>query len=131
MRLTLSALDSLKHEFRIDTQRIYVIGLSMGGHGVWDLVTRFPKMFAAAIPVCSAGDPAKAAKIVGVPIWCFHGAADPVVGVAYARTMITALRKAGGTPKYTEYPGVGHDSYRNAFKEAELLPWLFAQRRKD
>jgi predicted esterase len=64
-----------------------------------------------------------------VPIWCFHGAADPLISVDYARQMIAALRKAGAQPRYTEYPGVGHDSYRNAFKEPELLPWMFSQRR--
>jgi predicted peptidase len=131
IRLTLAAIESLKREFRIDRRRLCVVGVSMGGHGVWDLVTRFPKTFAAAVPICSAGDPQKAPKIVSLPIWCFHGDADPAVSVEYARNMIAALRKAGGHPKYTEYPGVGHDSYRNAFEEPDLLPWLFAQKRND
>jgi predicted peptidase len=131
IRLTLSAIDSLKREFSIDSRRVYLVGVSMGGHGVWDVVTRFPRSFAAAVPICAAGEPAKAARIASLPVWCFHGAADTTVSVEYARKMIVALRGAGGHPKYTEYPGVGHDSYRNAFKEPELLPWIFAQKRTD
>jgi predicted peptidase len=128
IRLTMAAIESLKGKFRIDPRRIYLVGVSMGGHGVWDVAGKFQKTFAAAVPICGAGEPAKAAKLVKLPVWCFHGAADTTVNVNYARRMIAALRKAGGNPKYTEYPGVGHDSYRNAFLEPELLPWLFAQK---
>jgi predicted peptidase len=131
IRLTLGALDELEREFKIDRQRLYIVGVSMGGHGVWDVVTKFPNTFAAAVPICAAGEPAKARRVTTLAIWCFHGAADTTVSVEYARKMIAALRQAGGHPKYTEYPGVGHDSYRNAFKEPELLPWLFAQKRND
>lgn len=131
IRLTLSAIDALSREFSLDPRRLYIVGVSMGGHGVWDVVMKFPKKFTAAVPICAAGEPAKAARIARLPIWCFHGAADTTVSVEYARKMIAALRRAGGQPKYTEYPGVGHDSYRNAFKEPDLLPWLFAQKRTD
>jgi predicted peptidase len=129
--LTMSVLDALKREFRIDPRRVYLIGVSMGGRGAWEVATQFPKVFAAVIPICAAGDPTNLSRITKLPIWCFHGAADPTVSVDYARKMIAALRRAGGNPKYTEYPGVGHDSYRNAFKEPELLPWLFLQKRGD
>ncbi len=131
VRLTLAAIETLRREFSIDPQRLYLVGVSMGGHGVWELATRFPKMFAAAVPICAAGDPAKASRIKALPVWCFHGASDPLVGVDYARAMIAALRKAGGHPRYTEYPGVGHDAYRSAFQEPDLLPWLFAQNRHE
>src|ERR1051325_7289128 len=131
VRLTLAAIESLKREFSIDPRRLYLVGVSMGGHGVWEWVTRFPRMFAAAVPICAAGDPARASKIIGLPIWCLHGASDPLVNVDYARGMIAALRKAGGHPKYTEYAGIGHDAYRRAFQEPDLLPWLFAQRRNE
>lgn len=131
IRATLAALESLKQEFRVNSRRIYVVGVSMGGGGVWDTITRFPTTFAAAVPICGVGDTSIASKVVGLPIWCFHGADDHTVPVEYARKMIAALRKAGGNPRYTEYPGVGHDSYRNAFKEPDLLPWLFAQQRND
>ena len=131
VRLTLGAIDSLKGEFSIDPQRLYLVGVSMGGRGVWDVAMRFPRTFAAAVPICAAGDPAGVSAITGLPIWCFHGASDPLVNVNYARAMISALRKAGGHPRYTEYPGVGHDVYKNAFKEPDLLPWLFAQKRSE
>jgi len=129
IRLSLAALSKLQKEFSIDPDRLYVIGLSMGGHGLWSLVSRHPDMFAAAIPICSAGDTSQAPKLIHLPIWCFHGDADPLVPVENARQMMAALKKAGGHPKYTEYPGVGHNSYVNAFKEPELLPWLFSQKR--
>ena len=127
LRLTMDVLEALTHELPIDRRRLYVVGVSMGGRGVWDTVLRFPDTFAAAVPICAAGDPDGLAKIKHLPVWCFHGAADQTVPVDYAHRMMAALRKAGGNPRYTEYPGVGHDSYRNAFKEPELLPWLFDQ----
>ena len=83
--------------------------------------------FAAVVPICGSGDPGTAGRLTLVPIWCFHGASDPLIGVEHARRMVAAVRKAGGKPRYTEYPGVGHDSYRKAFQEPELLPWLFRQ----
>ena len=126
-RLTLAAVESLRREFPLDARRFYLVGVSMGGNGVWDVAARFPDRFAAVVPICGSGNPAAASRLSRLPIWCFHGAADPLIPVDYARRMIAALRKAGGNPRYTEYPGVGHDSYRNAFKEPELLPWLFQQ----
>jgi dienelactone hydrolase len=83
----------------------------VGGYGTWDLVSRRPELFAAAIPVSGGGDPAQAAKLAKLPIWAFHGDADPLVPVERARDMIAAIKKAGGEPKYTEYKGVGHDSW--------------------
>ncbi len=127
----LAALQALQGEFRIDPKRIYIVGVSMGGHGVWDTVAKFPRTFAAAVPICAASALSQAPNIAPVPVWCFHGADDPLVNVSNARQMIAALRKAGGHPKYTEYPGVGHDSYRNAFKEPDLLTWMFAQQRAE
>ncbi len=128
-RLSLAALAKLQQEFSIDGNRLYVVGVSMGGHGLWSLVSRHPDMFAAAVPICSSGNPSNAGLLVHLPIWCFHGDADTLVPVQNARDMIAAIRKAGGSPKYTEYPGVGHNSYVNAFKEPELVPWIFSQKR--
>ena len=131
MRLSLAALKAVQNEFNIDAQRLCVVGLSMGGSGVWDLIAREPKLFAAAVPICGAGNPAKAPLFAQQNIWCFHGEKDPLVDVAYARRMIAAIKKGGGHPKYTEYAGVGHNSYVNAFNEPELLPWLFSQKRNE
>jgi predicted peptidase len=128
MRLTLELLSTLQKEFSLDDKRLYVTGLSMGGYGTWDVIARHPKLFAAAVPVCGGGDEATAPIIKDIPIWCFHGGADNVVKPERSRNMIAAIKAAGGTPKYTEYPGVGHDSWNKAYSEPELVKWLFEQK---
>jgi len=129
MRLALALLAELPKEFSIDTDRLYVTGLSMGGYGAWDVIVRHPDLFAAAVPVCGGGDEAKAAAIAKLPIWCFHGDKDTTVPTARSRNMIEALRKAGGEPKYSELPGVGHNAWGPAYSNPELWKWLFAQKR--
>jgi predicted peptidase len=130
LRMTYEVIGQLEKEFSIDKDGLYVTGLSMGGFGTWDIITRHPGMFAAAVPVCGGGDEATAEKIKDLPIWCFHGGADGVVKTERSRNMIAAIKQAGGEPKYTEYPGVGHDSWNKAYTDPELLPWLFGQNRK-
>jgi len=127
--LLLDLVDELVKEGRVDPDRVYLTGLSMGGYGTWDLVARRPDLFAAALPVCGGGDPAQAAKLVGVPIWCFHGGADGLVPPERSRAMIEALEKAGAAVKYTEYEGVGHDSWTRTYGDREVLEWLFSQKR--
>ena len=129
MGLTLAAIEGLQKEFSIDGDRLYVTGLSMGGYGTWDLVTRFPDKWAAAAPICGGGDKTKAALAKAVPIWAFHGVEDPAVKLVRTTEMIDAIEAAGGHPLYSEYPYVTHDSWTTAYQEAEFLPWLFAQRR--
>jgi predicted peptidase len=129
MRLVIALLAQAQKEYPIDPQRIYVTGLSMGGYGTWDLISRYPDQFAAAVPICGGGDEGQAAKIAQIPIWVFHGAKDPAVKVERSRTMVAALKKAGGHPKYTEYPDVEHDSWVPAYKDAEMMEWLFAQKK--
>jgi predicted peptidase len=123
----LEVLTSIEKEFTIDTSRIYVAGQSMGGFGTWNFITERPDLFAAAIPLCGGGDPMRASVIAQIPIWAFHGEADPTVPVAASRDMIAAIRKAGGNPRYTEYKGVGHEVWFKAFQEKGLVEWLFAQ----
>ena len=127
--LVLGAMDSLAEEFAIDRDRIYVTGLSMGGFGTWDLITRHPEKFAAAVPVCGGGDKEKADAAKPVPVWAFHGLADNVVMPVRTQDMVAGLRAAGGTAALTEYPGVAHDSWTMAYSEPNLLQWIFAQRR--
>lgn len=129
LQLTREAVDQLMKTYKINKKRQYVTGLSMGGFGTWDLITRYPKRFAAAIPICGGGDPGKAIPIKKLPIWVFHGADDPVVKPERSRDMVAALKAAGSKVKYTEYPGVGHDSWVKAYQEPDLLPWLFKQKR--
>jgi predicted peptidase len=116
-------------EYRIDTDRIYLTGVSQGGYGTWDLISRKPELFAAALPVCGGGDPAQAEKLAKLPIWAFHGDADRLVPVERSRDMIAAIKKAGGKPEYTEYKGVGHDSWTPTYKNDEVLDWLFKQKK--
>ena len=127
--LAVELLTNLSKELSIDADRVYLIGQSLGGYGTWDLVSKRPELFAAAVPLCGGGDPARAAAARHVPIWAFHGAVDQTVPVVRSREMVAALRTAGSTVKYTEYPNVGHNVWTVAFAERELPDWLFAQRR--
>lgn len=126
----LMILDAVEAEYNIDRDREYVTGISMGGYGTWDCLTRFPDRFAAAIPVCGGGDESTISKeAAGVPLWAFHSADDGVVKVHRSRNMIAALEHQGGRPHYTEYPSEGHSSWSRAFDERDLFPWIFSQRR--
>jgi predicted peptidase len=128
--LVLELVKDLRKEYSIDTQRMYVAGQSMGGIGTWSIITANPNMFAAAVPICGGGNVAEASKLIRMPIWAFHGDKDQSVPVDYSRKMINAIRKAGGDPKYTEYKGAGHEIWDRVFKEPELLPWVFSQRKQ-
>ncbi len=125
----IAALEKVSASEPVDPDRVYLTGLSMGGYGSWELAARMPERFAAVSPICGGGDEAQAKKLTSLPIWCFHGGADQVVPVARSRAMIAAIEAAGGKPKYTEFPGVGHDSWTPAYRDSGLLEWLFAQRR--
>lgn len=112
-------------------KQIYIGGLSLGGMGTFEILWRKPGFFAAAFPICGGGDPEKVSEYgTGTSFWIFHGEKDPVVKPAHSRRMADALQKAGFKMKYSEYPGVMHDSWKNAFAEPELLPWIFSQKRK-
>jgi predicted peptidase len=125
-------LDEIVAKYRVDEDRIYLTGISMGGYGTWALAARQPERFAAAAPICGGGNALPAGRqLRNLPIWAFHGDADPVVPVAESQRMVDAVRRAGGTlAKITIYPGVGHDSWTQAYEDPALWEWLFAQRRK-
>lgn len=144
----LAALDASIKEFHGDRSHIYLTGLSMGGFGTWEIAAANPGRFAALVPVCSGvrplkdwpqlkvqlADDAKAAdpyaevarRIGNTPVWMFHGDADQAVPVEESRHMAEALKAAGAEYKYTEYPGVNHNSWDKAYAESELVPWLLA-----
>lgn len=124
-----AALQDVVSREAVDPARIYLTGLSMGGFGTWDLAARQPERFAAILTICGGGDEATAPRLAKLPIWCFHGDADQVVPVERSRSMIAAIRAAGGEPKYSELPGVGHDSWTPAYRDPAVLDWLFAQRK--
>ncbi|MEO2092258.1 MAG: prolyl oligopeptidase family serine peptidase [Gemmataceae bacterium] len=127
--LVLDLIDALGKEYRVDADRIYLTGVSMGGYGTWDLICRKPDLFAAALPVCGGGDPAQADKLTKLPIWVFHGDKDTAVPPERSRDMVAAIKKAGGKPEYTEFPGVGHDSWTPTYKDDKTRDWLFAQKK--
>ena len=130
MALLLGLIEQLPKDYPIDPKRIYVTGLSMGGFGTWDVIARRPDLFAAAAPICGGGDENTAPKIAKIPIWAFHGSKDSTVRVSRTLYMIEALKKAGGDPGYTIYPGEGHASWIPAYRDPQLMNWLFAQKKE-
>jgi predicted peptidase len=140
----LKALEKTVKEFKGDPARIYLTGLSMGGYGTWSLAAKHPGRFAALAPICGGVRPPRrmaqepqeadpysgvAAKIGKTPVWIFHGGADKTVPVSESRSMNEALKAAGGNVKYSEYEGVGHNSWDKAYGEPEFITWLLAQKR--
>ncbi len=130
MGLLLDLLPELIANNKVDTSRIYVVGLSMGGFGTWDLMVRRPDLIAAAVPICGGADNSKAKSIAHIPVWVWHGDKDTAVHTVRSRSMVAALKQVGAEPIYTELPGVGHFSWRPAFQSVELLPWIFQQKKK-
>lgn len=144
------ALQKTLKEFKTDADRVYLTGLSMGGNGTWYLAYRHPQIFAAAAPICgwiqrdtswiSMFDPVVpentdaafeivAKKLVRLPVWIFHGEADPAVPVGQSRGAAAALTAIGAPVKYTELPGTGHNSWDAAYGSEKFVTWLFEQRR--
>jgi predicted peptidase len=129
------AMDSLKAtlgEYTCDKDRVYLTGLSMGGYGTWSFAVKYPGQFAALVPICGAGDPAKADEIKTIPTWVWHGADDGTVAPARSREMVTALLKAGATElRYTEVPKVGHNSWDNTYDGNAVFDWLLKHKLGD
>jgi predicted peptidase len=129
MNLLIELINEAKEKLPVDTTRIYITGLSMGGFGTFDAITRFPNLFAAAVPVCGGGDVSKAATFSHIPMWIFHGALDAAVSPVLSHDMVGALTKAGAHPGYTQYPEAGHFSWIAAYSDAMMMEWLFSQRK--
>ncbi|MGI9465690.1 MAG: prolyl oligopeptidase family serine peptidase [Rubripirellula sp.] len=131
MKATLALVDALVKKLPVDPARVYVTGLSMGGQGAWYAAAAKPHRFAALLEVCGGGDPTWAADYLGIPIWALHGQKDNVVPISRAREMVVALTEVGHAPelRYTEYPGVGHNSWTQTYKRDDVFEWLFAQRK--
>jgi len=143
-RVVIAALDAASKKYHGDSHHTYLTGLSMGGYGTWSLAAQYPGRFAALAPVCggvmrhkevdmSANADTKPYEDMAVkigaktPVWIFHGGDDPVVPVIESRRMYQALTALGGEVHYTEYPGVGHDSWVKAYDEPELISWLLSK----
>lgn len=119
-----NVVDETIKEYNIDTGRIYLTGLSMGGMGTWSLAMQYPERFAAIAPVCGRADPAKVDRIKNVPVWAFHGARDPQVPIIAEQRAVDALKACGGDVKFTIYPDVEHDAWNKAYATKELYDWF-------
>lgn len=117
-------IDELVQQLAVDVNRIYLTGLSRGGHGTWAIAADRPERFAAIAPVCGAADPGRACSLKTVPVWAFHGEDDTVVSLESDARMVEALRACGGDVKFTVYPGVGHDSWTQTYANPALYEWL-------
>jgi len=135
----LALLDEVTNRYLIDTNRIYLSGLSMGGYGTWNLGTTYPEKFAAIAPICGGGETitvllssrSKAAALKSLPVWAFHGAKDPVVAATESERMIEAMKKAGCQDvKLTIYPEANHDSWTETYNNPELYEWFLKHERQ-
>lgn len=116
-------------DYNIDKSRIVLTGLSMGGYGTWSYGAAHVNMFAALLPVCGGGNPDNAPRLAKVPIRVYHGGADGVVKPELSRAMVDAIKKAGGDIAYTEYPGVGHNSWDLTYGDPQVIAWMLAQKK--
>jgi predicted peptidase len=128
---TLNALlDDVIAKHKVDKDRVYLTGLSMGGYGTWTLAAAHPEKFAAIAPICGGGNTADAKKLKDMPIWVFHGAKDTTVRPDLSEAMVKALKDAGSDKvKLTIYPDAGHDSWTETYNNAEFYEWLLKQKR--
>jgi predicted peptidase len=122
-------IDELTTTLRIDRQRLYVTGLSMGGSGTWSLIAAQPEKFAAAMPLCGRGDLEAVEKIAKTPIWVLVGDEDKPDVVQNCKDMAVALKKAGDEAKLTVYPGLGHDCWTVTYDNPDVYEWLLSHRR--
>lgn len=114
----------------VDSKRVYIMGISMGGIATFDIVSRFPEKFAAAIPICGSVNPKRITNTKGVAWRLFHGDADAAVPVEGSREAYKALRDAGMNVEYIEFPGCTHNSWNPAFNRPDFMEWMFSKKRK-
>ncbi len=129
--MVMDLLETTIEEPYTKDDQVYLMGLSMGGMGTFELLSRKPDTFAAAIPICGGGEPESVSVYAkNTPLWVFHGAQDNVVHPLQSMEMVSALLKEGVHPKFTMYDFANHNSWDPAFAEPDLLPWLFSHKKK-
>jgi len=122
-------LNDISGKLRIDPDRVYLTGLSMGGYGTWGMAMNYPGMFAAIIPICGGWDDKGVTRLRNMPVWCFHGDADDVVPISESEKMVNALKKYRPDVKFTVYAGVGHDSWTETYENEAIYDWLLQHKR--
>ena len=122
-------LDDLISRYRIDVNRVYITGLSMGGYGTWSLAAAQPDRFAAIAPVCGGGNVKQAESMAHLPVWVFHGDKDQIVPIGKSEEMVAALKQSGCRVKFTTYPNAGHDSWTATYQNPELYEWFLKHTR--
>ncbi len=122
-------LDEILAAYAVDSDRVYLTGLSMGGYGAWHLAMEHPERFAAIAPICGGGMPEKACVLKDLPVWVFHGAKDPVVPLQESESMVNALKACNGNVRFTVYPDAGHDSWTQTYDNPELYKWFLSHKR--
>lgn len=134
----LQLLDRLMQTHAVDTNRVYLTGLSMGGYGTWKLGLAHPEKFAALAPICGGasmidvilGTRDRRDDLQRLPIWAFHGAKDDVVPLIESERLVNSLQKAGlKNVKFTVYPEARHDSWKEAYRDPTFYEWLLQQSR--
>lgn len=134
----LELLDEVAANHAVDTNRIYLTGLSMGGYGSWDLAARHPERFAAVAPICGGGVTidirlarrTKDHPLKSLPVWAFHGGKDSVVPVGESVRMVEALKEIGNeNAKLTVYPEAGHNSWTESYDNPKLYEWFLSHSR--
>lgn len=128
MKMLISLVNNLQAQYKIKQDQVYVMGLSMGGMGAFELVNRMPYTFAAAIPICSGANPLIVQNLKNTYWWVFHGAKDNVVLPKFSQDMVKALKRSGTSVKFTLYPEANHNSWDSAFAEPDFLKWLFSKK---
>lgn len=130
-KLLVALLDDIVKRYRVDADRVYLTGLSMGGYGSWTLAAGHPDRFAAVAPICGGGNPEDAARLKDLPIWVFHGDQDRAVPLEQSQQMVDAIREAGGERiRFTTLEHVGHNSWSGAYATPELYSWFLAHSRR-
>ena len=137
--ILLGLLDEVIGTCRVNTNRIYLTGLSMGGYGTWDLGLSHPERFAAIVPICGGGDlitvlltdGSKKQALKSLGVWAFHGGKDPIVPLEESQRLVDILKRVGTTDvRLTVYPEAGHDSWTETYNNPQLYQWLLSHERK-
>jgi predicted peptidase len=127
----INLLDEIEKNYRVDTDRVYLTGLSMGGFGTWTLAEKYPQRFAAIAPICGGSERYAAYRLKNVPVWAFHGAIDRLVPVQRSQEMVDEVKKEGGNTKLTIYPEAEHDSWTLTYNNPELYEWFLSHKISD